>query len=70
MDVPIIASAITWTPQDYFNLRDYFAAAALQGLLAFSPKGIHVQMDLGEAARQAYACADIMLAERTKGVSP
>lgn len=51
------------------SLRDYFAATALTGLLAFNtaPEGCH-QYAPAEAARHAYAMADAMLAERSKPV--
>jgi len=43
------------------TLRDYFASAALQGLIA-DPE----LKNFEGIARLAYACADAMLAERTK----
>jgi len=42
------------------SLRDYFAAAALQGLLADHT----VEMDTSEYARWSYELADEMLEER------
>lgn len=45
------------------SLRDYFAAAALQGMLASSSLGQTSQKDYAWAA---YAQADAMLAERHK----
>jgi hypothetical protein len=47
------------------TLRDYFAAAALQGLLA-SSKDI-IGMSEANYATAAYLQADAMLAERNKG---
>jgi hypothetical protein len=45
------------------NLRDFFAAAALQGLMVGSKN-----IDLPERlAQRAYLVADAMLAEREKG---
>jgi hypothetical protein len=48
--------------QGGMSLRDYFAAAALTGILAQTPKADHAS----EFARQAYVCADAMLSEREK----
>ena len=45
------------------TLRDYFAAAALQGMLASSSPG---QFSEADYAGAAYAQADAMLSERTK----
>ena len=45
------------------TLRDYFAAKAMQGLLACS---IQPQSDPEMYARDAYAVADAMLKERAK----
>lgn len=49
------------------SLRDYFAAAALQGIIA-SPAffGSQFQGNIEGAAGFAYACADLMLKERAK----
>ena len=51
------------------SLRDYFAATALQGWLAsYGPDSRHPD-DVGHSttvARQAYAMADAMIAERGK----
>ena len=48
------------------SLRDYFAAGALQGLLAY--EGISSNRKEPEAfAAAAYAVADAMLEQRTKG---
>ena len=44
------------------NLRDYFAAAALQGLLA----GRQARYPVDEAVRISYQYADEMLRERSK----
>lgn len=46
------------------SLRDYFAAAALQGMLASSSPG---QFSEADYAGAAYTQADAMLAERNKG---
>lgn len=53
-----------WT-QDGMTLRDYFAAAALQGVLA-SPVfwGEKFQGNIQQAAFCAYDCADSMLKAR------
>jgi hypothetical protein len=47
------------------TLRDYFAAAALQGLLASSSVGDALAEP--DYAKAAYIQADAMLAEREKG---
>lgn len=50
------------------TLRDYFAAKALQGQLAYSIEAASTyQGDHAEVAKQAYKYADAMLAERAKG---
>lgn len=46
------------------TLRDYFAAKAMQGILAYYGAGGGVP---DRVARSAYAAADAMLAERDKG---
>lgn len=50
------------------NLRDEFAAAALQGILAsaYSPGDVDADTDDKACAECAYRTADAMLAERTK----
>lgn len=45
------------------SMRDYFAAKAMQSLLA---RYGHQAGELDELARNAYDCADAMLAERAK----
>lgn len=53
------------------SLRDYFAAKAMQGILAgpcaapFLRDGVPVK-EWGDVPQQAYEIADIMLAEREK----
>ena len=49
--------------QNGMSLRDYFAAKALQGLLAF-PGMEYADAPPEVAARDAYAMADAMLAAR------
>lgn len=50
--------------QDGMTLRDYFAAAAMQGAIASTHgQGRHMA---DEYAESAYAIADAMLAERAK----
>lgn len=57
-------------PIDYFKakavgeLRDQLAATAVAGLLAMSADLFCAQPSYAEAAREAYAYADAMLAER------
>jgi len=53
--------------QEQISLRDYFAAAALQGLLTnqiFYEDGMIRAVNSVEAARQAYVAADEMLKRR------
>jgi hypothetical protein len=51
-------------PQDGMTLRDYFAAHALAGLLAFSPEGMTRQSSPEGTAADAFAFADAMIAAR------
>lgn len=46
------------------DLRDYFAAKAMQGICATSDCVLRETMEA--AAREAYLMADAMLAERSK----
>lgn len=46
------------------TLRDYFAAAALTGVLAYSPAGCGDNSDYDPAAKAAYEYADAMLEAR------
>lgn len=46
--------------KEELTLRDYFAAKALQGMLADS----NLQAEYSEFARRAYQLADAMLKER------
>jgi hypothetical protein len=46
--------------KDELTVRDYFAAAALQGMLSDSK----IQAEYDEFARRAYQLADAMLKER------
>lgn len=48
------------------SLRDYFAAKALQGMVAFSGSA-GLGFGPGDIAGRAYQIADAMLAERGKG---
>lgn len=48
-------------------LRDYFAAAAMQGILGNRPNGFLVDVGTDNIAPWAYQIADAMLAEREKG---
>ena len=52
--------------QHGMSLRDYMAAAALQGLISGSLGGLREQPLETTAARVAYLFADAMLAERSK----
>ena len=49
---------------DGMTLRDYFAAKAMQGLLASWDS--HSVEDFCELAEDAYSVADVMIAEREK----
>lgn len=54
------------------TLRDWFAGHALAGVLSFTtgaPDGC-LQMEPKKAAREAYAMADAMIAERNKTATP
>lgn len=51
-------------PNEGMTLRDYFAAKAMQGLLAADPD---TRWDDYDCAKYAYAQADAMLAEREYG---
>ena len=51
------------------SLRDYFAAKAMQGLLASQIHGFSNTLSEGPWATMAYNMADAMLAERKKGQS-
>lgn len=50
---------------DGMHLRDYFAAKALQGLMA-NPREEVCSMTYAESAVYSYVMADAMLAERNK----
>jgi len=52
---------------DEINLRDYFAAKALQGLV--SAWGGHDVTDFHELAQDSYAMADAMLKARKGGAA-
>lgn len=51
-------------PFEGMTLRDYFAAKAMQGMIARTSWGI--EDDAGDIAGEAYGYADAMLAEREK----
>lgn len=53
----------SWTTKPGLSLRDYFAAAALTGYLAWSPPS-GGQTEPARAAEKAYLYADAMLAAR------
>jgi len=48
------------------SLRDYFAAAALQGLLACPGTGSETESPLSYFSARSYQYADAMLSERDK----
>lgn len=55
--------------KDYFGItmRDYFAAKALQGMLADLPNSLYGLDWVEKTAKSAYAIADAMLVARTQG---
>jgi hypothetical protein len=57
---PPMAATEGYTMKDELTLRDYFAAKALQGMLADS----NLQAEYSEFAIRAYRIADAMLKER------
>jgi hypothetical protein len=61
----VIRDGITSEAQEGMELRDYFAAHALTGLLAFSPCECR-QSPPETAAKEAYEMADAMLAARER----
>jgi hypothetical protein len=60
------AETKTVDKQDGMDLRDYFAAKAMQGLLAGMQKGQEAQVLLVPAA--AYKIADIMMEARNESL--
>ena len=50
-------------PSDGMNLRDYFAAKAMQGMIASYG---YLRSEVDVIAESAYDCADAMLKERAK----
>ena len=46
-------------PQDGMDLRDYFAAVALQGILSYN-----AELSYADAAKDAYKYADAMIEAR------
>lgn len=64
---PAFACAAENGHQPGMSLRDYFAAAALQGILAAGTVWTNIARDQGQSGPAlAYAYADAMLAEREK----
>ena len=63
---PAVNDKMGWLgAQQGMTLRDYFAAAALTGILASYANEQHVA-DSESCAKEAYERADSMLAERAK----
>jgi hypothetical protein len=62
-DMPSILGCIPSESDAGMSLRDYFAAAAMQGLLAANPKSTVTSEFL---AAEAYGIAESMLEERLK----
>lgn len=64
---PAFPSKMTTLGAEFYGLtlRDYFAAAALTGILAYDPEW-PVEKDAGSIAHSAYRTADAMLKERSK----
>ena len=50
-------------PQEGMTLRDYFAASALQGILAY-----YIDVSPAKVAKVSYEYSDAMLAARKEGV--
>lgn len=63
VDPDHLARAAAQPAFDAVTLRDYFAAAALQGILAAHSGEVQLPDD-DQAARWSYAAADAMLARR------
>lgn len=59
-----VASDFEWTCG--MSIRDYFAAKAMQGLMAAQIHGFTDQPANGPFAEMAYNMADAMLAQREK----
>lgn len=59
-------SSSGWTVQEGMSLRDYFAAKAMQGLLAGLYAGNNAGWTVEGNCKAAYEYADAMLAEREK----
>lgn len=64
--VEMLASGVHYSRHPGMTLRDYFAANALQGALAY-PGCFIRDYHITEYAEFAYKIADAMLAERSKG---
>lgn len=61
---PFFDDRVMNSPEYGMTLRDYFAAAALQGIVSAVP---HLaQVAPGDVAEEAYMFADAMLQERAK----
>ena len=52
-----------WAPEGGMTLRDYFAAKAMQGMIASYG---YLRSEVDFMAESAYDCADAMLKERCK----
>lgn len=50
-----------FAPQDGMTVRDHFAAAALQGILASLPPGARDHVRRSSVAEDAVRCADALL---------
>ncbi len=61
-----VQDASTWQAHG-MTLRDYFAAKAMQGLLADLPKSLHGFDWVNNTAKEAYSLADAMLKARKEG---
>lgn len=69
MDNPFAFSGNAWTPDNQdvhegMTLRDYFAAAALQGIMLLAE--VHKEDTDKKVAEWAYSYADAMLKERNR----
>ena len=61
---PLTSDAVNYTNRQGMTLRDYFAAKALQGLLAGE---MEIALDPSQFCQSAYVYADAMIKERNKG---
>lgn len=61
-----LVESLVYMPEGSVTIRDYFAAKAMQGVLASGNCHIQAQENAGMIAQIAYLYADAMLEERKK----